>query len=71
MINKKLFVMKKILAILAMSLMAAAAYCETAAPAVEKMNESCPVKMAEGCTLTSVIMGDSALVFLFTIADEM
>lgn len=53
-----------------MSLMAVSAYCENATPVVEKMNESCPVNMGEGCTLTSVTMGDSALVFLFNISDE-
>ncbi len=54
-----------------MSLMAVSAYCESVSPVVEKMNQSCPVDVCDGCTLTSVTMGDSTLMFVYTISDEM
>lgn len=41
------------------------------APAVEKINERCPVNVSDGCTLTSVSVGDKAVTFVYQVADGM
>lgn len=44
---------------------------QPSAPEVEKMNERCPMNVSEGCTLTSVSLGDKAVVFVYQVSDEM
>ena len=66
--------MKKILAIMALALMAFGAKAQTqaAAPeAVAKVNAGCPKSIGEGCTLESVTLGDGAVVFAYNVSDEM
>lgn len=41
------------------------------APEVEKINERCPLNVSDGCTLTSVSMGDKSVVFAYQVSDEM
>lgn len=54
-----------------LALAAAGANAQTSVPAVDKMNESCPVNVSEGCVLTSVTNGDKDVLFVYKVADEM
>lgn len=63
--------MKKFIAIITLAMAAIGANAKTSAPAVDKLNESCPVNVSEGCILKSVSKGDDTVIFVYEVSDDM